>query len=213
MRHIGDPLSANRRISSANESPGANGEMARGREAGEHGGVAGGGVGTHQPANPMLPAPTTPSPTTVDCVKAFSIEKFTGEDYVYWSFCMRPMYTQYKLLELLEGKEKMPEAAELKGAWMKRSFDTYMLMVQAVGGRQLDNIKELLGDPECGPNAWRKLLDVHSPTHATGIVLLARRLRDIKFVDGEPMQPVLDEMRDIFTKLQAGGVVYPELVQ
>ncbi|GJP80750.1 hypothetical protein CLOP_g10952 [Closterium sp. NIES-67] len=27
------------------------------------------------------------------------------------------------------------------------------------------------------------------------------------------MQPVLDEMRDIFSKLQAGGLVYPELVQ
>ncbi|CAI5938308.1 unnamed protein product [Closterium sp. NIES-65] len=38
------------------------------------------------------------------------------------------MYTQYKLLDLVEGKEKMPEAAELKGAWMKRSFDAYMLM-------------------------------------------------------------------------------------
>ncbi|CAI7846681.1 unnamed protein product, partial [Closterium sp. NIES-53] len=114
------------------------------------------------------------------------------------------MYTQYKLLDLVEGKEKMPEAAELKGAWMKRSFDAYMLMVQAIGGRQLDHIKDLLGDPECGPKAWRKLLDVHSSTHATGIVLLARRLRDIKFVDGEPMQPVLDEMWDIFTKLQGG---------
>ncbi|CAI7870722.1 unnamed protein product [Closterium sp. NIES-53] len=126
---------------------------------------------------------------------------------------MRLMYTQYKILDLVEGKEKMPEAAELKGAWMKRSFDSYMLMVQAVGGQQLDHIKDLLGDPECGSKAWRKQLHVHSPTHATGIVLLARRLRDIKFVDGEPMQPVLDEMRDIFTKLQGGGVVYPELVQ
>ncbi|CAI5998247.1 unnamed protein product [Closterium sp. NIES-65] len=38
------------------------------------------------------------------------------------------MYTQNKLLDLVEGKEKMPEAAELKGAWMKRSFDAYMLM-------------------------------------------------------------------------------------
>ncbi|CAI6009891.1 unnamed protein product [Closterium sp. NIES-65] len=101
------------------------------------------------------------------------------------------MYTQYKLRDLVEGKEKMPEAAELKGAWMKRSFNAYMLMAQAVGGRQLDHIKELLGDPECGPKAWYKLLDMHSPTNATGIVLLARRLRDIKFVDGEPMQPVL----------------------
>ncbi|CAI7791336.1 unnamed protein product [Closterium sp. NIES-54] len=164
------------------DSRGANGEMAGAREAGEQGGVAGGG-------------------------------KFMGEDYEHWSFRMRLMYTQYKLLDLVEGKEKMPEAAELKGAWMKRSFDAYMLMVQAVGGRQHDHIKDLLGDPECGPKAWRKLLDVHSPTHATGIVLLARQLRDIKFIDGEPMQPVLDEMRDIFTKLQGGGVVYPELVQ
>ncbi|CAI6012535.1 unnamed protein product [Closterium sp. NIES-65] len=105
------------------------------------------------------------------------------------------MYTQYKLLDLVEGKEKMPEAAELKGAWMKRSFDGYMLMVQAVGERQLDHIKDLLGDPESGPKAWRKLLDVHSLTHATGIVLLARRPRDIKFVDGEPMQPVVDYIR------------------
>ncbi|CAI7882760.1 unnamed protein product [Closterium sp. NIES-53] len=136
-----------------------------------------------------------------------------GEDYEHWSFRMRLMYTQYKLLDLVEGKEKMPEAAEMKGAWIKRSFDAYMLMVQAVGGRQLDHIKDLLGNPECGPKAWRKLLDVHSPTHATGIVLLTRRLRDIKFVDGEPMQTVLDEMRDIFTKLQGGSVVYPELVQ
>ncbi|CAI7897498.1 unnamed protein product [Closterium sp. NIES-53] len=131
------------------DSRGANGEMAGAREAGEQGGVAGGGVGTHQPANPTLPTSSTPSPTTVDPVKAFSIEKFMGEDYEHWSFCMR----------------------------------------------------------------LTKLLDVHSPTHATGIVLLARRLRDIKFVDGEPMQPVLDEMRDIFTKIQGGGVVYPELVQ
>ncbi|CAI7845507.1 unnamed protein product [Closterium sp. NIES-53] len=195
------------------DSRGANGEMAGATEAGEQGGVSGGGVGTHQPANPTLPTSSTPSPTTVDPVKAFSVEKFMGEDYEHWSFRMRLMYTQYKLLDLVEGKEKMPEAAELKGAWMKRSFDAYMLMVQAVGGRQLDHFKDLLGDPECGPKAWRKLLDVHSPTHATGIVLLARRLRDIKFVDGEPMQPVLDEMRDIFTKLKGGGVVYPELVQ
>ncbi|CAI7872134.1 unnamed protein product [Closterium sp. NIES-53] len=195
------------------DSRGANGEMAGAREAGEQRGVAGGGVGTHQPANPTLPTFSTPSPTTVDPVKAFSIEKFMGEDYEHWSFRTKLMYTQYKLLDLVEGKEKMPDAAELKEAWMKRSFDAYMLMVQAVGGRQLDHIKDLLGDLECGPKAWRKLLDVHSPTHATGIVLLARRLRDIKFVDGEPMQPVLDEMRDIFTKLQGGGVVYPELVQ
>ncbi|CAI6003390.1 unnamed protein product [Closterium sp. NIES-65] len=170
------------------DSRGANGERARDREAGEQGGVVGGGVGTHQPANPTLPSSSTPSPTTVDPVKTFSIKKFMGEDNEHWSFRMKLTYTQYKLLDLVEGKEKMQEAAELKGAWMKRSFDAYMLMVQAVGGRQLDHIKDLLGDPVCGPKAWRKLLDVHSPTHATGIVLLVRRLRDIKFIDGEPMQ-------------------------
>ncbi|CAI5971776.1 unnamed protein product [Closterium sp. NIES-65] len=87
------------------------------------------------------------------------------------------MYTQYKLLDLVEGKEEMPEAAELKGSVDEASVR----------------------------RAWRKLLDVHSPTHATGIVLLARRLRDIKFVDGELMQPVLDEMHDIFTKLQGSA--------
>ncbi|CAI7775827.1 unnamed protein product [Closterium sp. NIES-53] len=92
----------------------------------------------------MQPTSTTPSPTTVDPVKAFSMEKFMGEDYEHWSFRMRLMYTQYKLLDLVEGKEKMPEAAELKGAWMKRFFDAYMLMVQAVGGRQLDHIKDHL---------------------------------------------------------------------
>ncbi|CAI6012186.1 unnamed protein product [Closterium sp. NIES-65] len=52
--------------------------MDRSREAGEQGGVAGGGMGTHQPANPTLPTSSTPSPTTVDPVKAFSIEKFMG---------------------------------------------------------------------------------------------------------------------------------------
>ncbi|CAI7871466.1 unnamed protein product, partial [Closterium sp. NIES-54] len=52
------------------DSRGANGEMAGAREAGEQGGVAGGGVGTHQPANPTLPT-STPSLTTVDPVKAF----------------------------------------------------------------------------------------------------------------------------------------------
>ncbi|CAI5992672.1 unnamed protein product [Closterium sp. NIES-65] len=56
------------------------------------------------------------------------------------------MYTQYKLLDQVEGKEEMLEAAELKGAWMKRAFDAYVLMVQAVGGRQLHHIKDLLGD-------------------------------------------------------------------
>ncbi|CAI7767888.1 unnamed protein product [Closterium sp. NIES-53] len=78
---------------------GANGEMARDREAREQGGVAGGGVGTHQPANPTLPTFTTPSPTTVDPVKAFSIEKFMGEDYEHWSFCMRLMYIRAHILE------------------------------------------------------------------------------------------------------------------
>ncbi|CAI7803960.1 unnamed protein product [Closterium sp. NIES-53] len=71
------------------DSRGAHGDMARDREAGEQGGVAGGGVGTHQPINPTLPTSTTPSPTTVDPVKAFSIEKFMGEDYEHWSFRMR----------------------------------------------------------------------------------------------------------------------------
>ncbi|CAI6001910.1 unnamed protein product [Closterium sp. NIES-65] len=104
------------------------GEMGRGREAGEQGGVAGGGVRTHQPANPTLPMSTTPSPTTVDPVKAFSIEKFMGEDYEHWSLRMGLMYTQYKLFDLVEGNEKIPQAMELKGAWMKRSFDAYMLM-------------------------------------------------------------------------------------
>ncbi|CAI6007468.1 unnamed protein product [Closterium sp. NIES-65] len=118
--------------------------MDRSIEAGEQGGSDGGKVGTRQPANPTLPSTSTPSPTIVDPVKAFSIEKFMGEDYEHWSFRMRLMYTQYKLLDLVEGKEKMPEAAELKGAWIKRSFDAYMLMVQAVGGRQLDHIKDLL---------------------------------------------------------------------
>ncbi|CAI6008958.1 unnamed protein product [Closterium sp. NIES-65] len=102
--------------------------MDRSREVGEKGGVTGGGVGIHQPANPTLPTSSTPSPTTVDPMKAFYIEKFMGEDYKHWSFHMRLMYTQYKPLDLVEGKEKMPQAAELKGAWMKRSFDAYMLM-------------------------------------------------------------------------------------
>ncbi|CAI6001384.1 unnamed protein product [Closterium sp. NIES-65] len=111
-------------------SGGASGEMDRSKEAGEQGGVAGGGVGTHQPANPKLPSTSTPSPTTVDPLKAFSIEKFMGEDYEHWSFRMRLMYTQYKLLDLVEGKEKMPDAAELKGVWMKRSFATINLNSQ-----------------------------------------------------------------------------------
>ncbi|CAI7757173.1 unnamed protein product [Closterium sp. NIES-54] len=93
---------------------GANGELARGREAGEQGGVAGGGVGTHEPANPTLPTSTTLSPTTVDPLRAFSIEKFMGEDYEHRSFRMRLMYTQYKPLDMVEGKEKMSEEVELK---------------------------------------------------------------------------------------------------
>ncbi|CAI7890411.1 unnamed protein product [Closterium sp. NIES-54] len=67
------------------DSRGANGEMAGASEAGEQGGVAGGGVGTHQPANPTLPTSSTPSPTTVDPVKAFSID---AEGDCYW--CVRP---------------------------------------------------------------------------------------------------------------------------
>ncbi|CAI7772301.1 unnamed protein product [Closterium sp. NIES-54] len=151
------------------DSRDANGKMAGAREAGEQGGVAGGGVGTHQPAN-TLSTSSTPSPTTVDPVKAFSIEKFMGEDYEHWSFRMRLMYTQYKLLDLVEGEEKMPEAAELKGAWMKRSFDAYMLMVQAVGGRQLDHIKDLL-DPRrrCGVPGARAMRGDHDT--AAGVVV------------------------------------------
>ncbi|CAI7828417.1 unnamed protein product [Closterium sp. NIES-54] len=120
-------------------------------------------------------------------------------------FGMRLMYTQYKLLDLVEGKEKMSEAAELKGVWMKRSFDAYMLMVQVVGGRQLDHIKNL----RLGGSFW---MCTHRYTLPASCYSRSGCATSSLF-DGEPMQPVLDEMRDIFTKLQGGGVVYAELVQ
>ncbi|CAI6011264.1 unnamed protein product [Closterium sp. NIES-65] len=68
-----------------------------------------------------------------------------GEDYEHWSFRMRLMYTQYKLLDLVEGKENMPGAAELKGAWMNVDYIHAGILQEDLRRRSVERSEEGAG--------------------------------------------------------------------
>ncbi|CAI7841901.1 unnamed protein product, partial [Closterium sp. NIES-54] len=67
----------------------------------------------------------------------------------------------------------------------------------------------LLPEADCGPKAWTVLKELHAPTSVASL-MLERELSALRLSEGEPVQPVLDKMRDLYAKLATAGITYPE---
>ncbi|CAI7884288.1 unnamed protein product [Closterium sp. NIES-53] len=66
----------------------------------------------------------------------------------------------------------------------------------------------LLPEVDCGPKAWTVLKELHAPTSVVATLML--RGSCPRRAPGEPVQPVLDKMRDLYAKLATAGITYPE---
>ncbi|GJP58268.1 hypothetical protein CLOP_g22949 [Closterium sp. NIES-67] len=68
----------------------------------------------------------------------------------------------------------------------------------------------LLPETDCGPKAWAVLKDLHAPTSVAASLMLDRELSMLRLSENEPVQPVLDKMRELYAKLAIAGITYPE---
>ncbi|CAI7818032.1 unnamed protein product, partial [Closterium sp. NIES-54] len=65
----------------------------------------------------------------------------------------------------------------------------------------------------CGPKAWKILKDVHAPSSEAMVVVLERQLHAVKINEGDAVQGAFDHFRDLYVKLSAAGVDYPEKIK
>ncbi|CAI7794878.1 unnamed protein product [Closterium sp. NIES-53] len=59
----------------------------------------------------------------------------------------------------------------------------------------------LLPEVDCSPKAWTVLKELHAPTSVVATLMLERELSALRLSEGEPVQPVLDKMRDLYANL------------
>ncbi|CAI7820376.1 unnamed protein product [Closterium sp. NIES-53] len=59
----------------------------------------------------------------------------------------------------------------------------------------------LLPEVDCGPKAWTVLKELQAPTSVVATLMLERELSALRLSEGEPVQPVLDKMRDLYANL------------
>ncbi|CAI7823571.1 unnamed protein product [Closterium sp. NIES-54] len=83
-------------------------------------------------------------------------------------------------------------------------------MSQSLELNQRHHVMHLLPEVDCGPKAWTVLKELHAPTSVVATLMLERELSALRLSEGEPVQPVLDKMRDLYTKLATAGITYPE---
>ncbi|CAI7867234.1 unnamed protein product [Closterium sp. NIES-54] len=83
-------------------------------------------------------------------------------------------------------------------------------MSQSLELNQRHHVMHLLPEVDCGPKAWTVLKELHAPTSVVATLMLERELSTLHLSEGEPVQPVLDKMRDLYAKLATAGITYPE---
>ncbi|CAI7793660.1 unnamed protein product [Closterium sp. NIES-54] len=66
---------------------------------------------------------------------------------------------------------------------------------------------------QCGRKAWKILKDVHAPSSEAMVVVLERQLHAVKINEGDAVQGAFDQLRDLYVKLSAAGVDYPEKIK
>ncbi|CAI5485196.1 unnamed protein product [Closterium sp. Yama58-4] len=103
------------------------------------------------------------------------------------------------------GEEPRPSDPTLQEDWDERSSAGYYLMSQSLELNQRHHVMHLLPEVECGPKAWTVLKELHAPTSVVATLMLERELSALRLSEGEPVQPVLDKMRDLYAKLATAG--------
>ncbi|CAI5963259.1 unnamed protein product [Closterium sp. NIES-64] len=108
------------------------------------------------------------------------------------------------------GEEPRPSDPALQEDWDERASAGYYLMSQSLELNQRHHVMHLLPEVECGPKAWTVLKELHAPTSVVATLMLERELSALRLSEGEPVQPVLDKLRDLYAKLATAGITYPE---
>ncbi|CAI7782939.1 unnamed protein product [Closterium sp. NIES-54] len=126
---------------------------------------------------------------------------------------MELLFNHYGLLEVMDGELKRPAIEGATKEWDRRSKDGFFLLSQCLSSNQLHHIKHLIKDIQCGPKAWKILKDVHAPSSEAMVVVLERQLHAVKFNEGDAVQGAFDQLRDLYVKLSAAGVDYPEKIK
>ncbi|CAI7888140.1 unnamed protein product [Closterium sp. NIES-53] len=145
-----------------------------------------------------------------EVLKNFTVEKFNGEGYDDWAWKMKLYFREIGLLKLMIGEEPRPSDPALEEEWDERALAGYYLMSQSLELNQRHHVMHLLPEVDSGPKAWTMLKELHAPTSVVATLMLERELSALRLSEGEPVQPVLDKMRDLFAKLATAGITYPE---
>ncbi|CAI7902538.1 unnamed protein product [Closterium sp. NIES-53] len=126
---------------------------------------------------------------------------------------MELLFNHYGLLEVMDGELKRPASEGATKEWDRRSKDGHFLLSQCLSSNLLHHVKHLIKYIQCGPKAWKILKDVHAPSSEAMVVVLERQLDAVKTNKGDAVQGVFDQLRDLYVKLSAGGVDYPEKIK
>ncbi|CAI7798369.1 unnamed protein product [Closterium sp. NIES-53] len=108
------------------------------------------------------------------------------------------------------GEEPRPSDPTLQKDWDKLASAGYYFMSQILELNQRHHVMHLLPEVDCGAKAWTVLKELHAPTSVVTTLMLERELSALRLSKGEPVQPVLDNMRDLYAKLAIAGITYPE---
>ncbi|GJP48792.1 hypothetical protein CLOM_g8072, partial [Closterium sp. NIES-68] len=108
------------------------------------------------------------------------------------------------------GTEPRPKEMAEQADWDERSSAGYYLLSQSLELNQRHHIMHLLPEIDCGPKAWAVLKDLLAPTSVAASLMLDRELSMLRLSENEPVQPVLDKMRELYAKLAIAGITYPE---
>ncbi|CAI5482205.1 unnamed protein product, partial [Closterium sp. Yama58-4] len=108
------------------------------------------------------------------------------------------------------GEEPRLSDPTLQEDWDERASAGYYLMSQSLELNQRHHVMHLLPEVECGPKAWTVLKELHAPTSVAATLMMERELSALRLSEGEPVQPILDKMRDLYAKLAIAGITYPE---
>ncbi|CAI7909567.1 unnamed protein product [Closterium sp. NIES-53] len=108
------------------------------------------------------------------------------------------------------GEDPRPSDPALQEDWDERASAGYYLMLQSLELNQRHHVVSVLPEVDCGPKAWTVLKELHVLTSVVATLIKERELSTLRLSEGEPVQPVLDKILDLYAKLATAGITYPE---
>ena len=142
------------------------------------------------------------------------VEALDGTNYEDWSSRMKSAFKRYRLLKVALGKETMPPAeGEEQDKWVEKSAVVYDLILQAVNPSMLQHIKDLVEDDESGPKAWKVLENLLQPNTMPMVIILEQELAAVRMKPGDEVEPVLNRLKDIYTKMSSAGAAVEPMKQ